>query len=171
MVIPGGLSVPDVDAEQLGGRTCIFECFVNTPLRESRRCTARRQLVVGQCRMEAVSELERAERWNRGEEQPSSRQLRPEEVEVVPDVVTDQNQSCEACQDIPGDFIEGGRGVYVLLGDAVDVGGSDIALRVDESHVLVGPRPVCGHLDDCNLDDSITNQRGEAGGLQVDDGE
>jgi hypothetical protein len=32
------------------------------------------------------------------------------------------------------------------LGDTVDVGGSDIALPVDQGHVLVGPRPVCGHL-------------------------
>jgi hypothetical protein len=53
----------------------------------------------------------------------------------------------------------------------VNVGGADVAERVDESDVLVGARAVCPHLDDGNLDDPVSDQGREACGLQVDDGE
>jgi hypothetical protein len=88
--------------------------------RQTGRRTTRRDLVVGQRRMQSIAELKRADRGDCGQEHAGDRQLGTEEVEVVPNVVSGDDQAANTVEDVAEDLLEGRCARDILLRYPVD---------------------------------------------------
>jgi hypothetical protein len=85
--------------------------------------------------------------------------------------VGDEDRTIEALRHVSGDLVEG-RGVLELTRrDAVYVGWTNVAARIDQRRVLVGRFPVGVDSNNSYFDNAVMQARREAGRLDVDNRE
>lgn len=93
--------------------------------------------------------------------------LGDQEGQVEPEVMTDQDRAIQARRHVPDDVDKGGRLADIGRRQAMDRGGADVPLGVEQRHILVLNRPVGCHAHDGHLDHSIMEAGRKPGGLNI----
>ena len=150
-------------AEQVGGGACVAEGGMGVDVGDA----------VGATRVCQRSSRQsvRVDSGEGRDREIQALKFRFEEADVERSVVRDENVAGESVDDIISDFTERWCIFRHRSGDAVDVGGAKVSVRVDERRPFVGHFECAVEVNDCDFSDAISSLSDEASRFDVEDGE